>query len=99
MILVDANILLYAYDADAQQHSACRNWLEGIFDRQEAIGFSWSTLLSFLRLSTDGRIYRVPRNTKAAGEIVTYWLAQPAAYLLQPGAEHWAILSRLIREG
>ena len=28
MILVDANILLYAYDAGCTQHSACRDWLE-----------------------------------------------------------------------
>jgi len=99
MILIDANILLYAYDADAPQHAACRNWLEGIFDRHEAVGFSWSTILSFLRLSTDSRVYRVPRNPKEAGDIVNNWLDQPAAYLLQPGEEHWAILSRLIREG
>ncbi len=99
MIIVDANILLYAYDVDAAQHTTCLNWLEGVFGKQEAIGFSWSTILSFLRLSTDSRVYRVPRNAKESAEIVNNWLAQPAAYLLQPGEEHWAILSRLIREG
>ena len=28
MILVDANLLLYAYDPDATQHDASRRWLE-----------------------------------------------------------------------
>jgi toxin-antitoxin system PIN domain toxin len=99
MILIDANILLYSYDADAPQHIVCRNWLVEIFRRREAVGFAWSTVLSFLRLSTDSRVFRVPRKWKEAEEIVSGWLDQPAAYLLQPGEEHWAILSRLIREG
>jgi toxin-antitoxin system PIN domain toxin len=99
MILIDANILLYAYDAEAPQHSVCRKWLEGLFRRQEAVGFAWSTILSFLRLSTDGRVFRVPRQWKEAEDIVSGWLDQPTTYLLQPGEEHWVILSRLIREG
>jgi predicted nucleic acid-binding protein len=55
MILVDANILLYAYNAGAAKHSVCRKWLENAFRRQEAVGFAWSTILSFLRLPTDSR--------------------------------------------
>jgi uncharacterized protein len=99
MILVDANILLYAYDAGAPEHSVCRDWLEGAFRQQQAVGFAWSTILSFLRLTTNSRVYRVPRDWKEAEGIVSAWLDQPTAYLLRPGEEHWAILSRLIREG
>lgn len=99
MILVDANILLYAYDAGAPQHPCCREWLEGVFRQQEAVGLAWSTILSFLRLSTDSRVYRAPRTPDEAERIVSAWLDQPTAYLLQPGEVHWAILSRLIREG
>ena len=99
MTLVDANILLYAYDAGAAQHAVCRDWLEGIFRRQEAVGFAWSTILSFLRLSTDSRVFRVKLKWKEAEDIVGGWLDQPMAYLLQPGEAHWTILSRLIREG
>ena len=99
MTLVDANILLYAYDAGATQHAVCRDWLEEIFRRRDAVGFAWSTILSFLRLSTDSRVFRGALNSKEAEDIVNGWLDQPMAYLLQPGEEHWAILRRLIREG
>jgi toxin-antitoxin system PIN domain toxin len=99
MILVDANILLYAYSADTPQHSVCRKWLEGIFSRNEAVGFSWSTILSFLRLSTDSRVFRAARSWTEAERIVSGWLDQPTAYLLQPGEQHWTILGRLAREG
>jgi len=30
MILIDANLLLYAYDSTAQQHRRARSWLEGL---------------------------------------------------------------------
>lgn len=99
MILVDANILLYAYDAGAPQHRVCRGWLEDVFRQQQAVGFAWSTILSFLRLSTDSRVYRHPRSWQEAQDIVSAWLDQPSAYLLQPGEDHWAILCRVIREG
>jgi toxin-antitoxin system PIN domain toxin len=99
MILVDSNILLYAYDAAAAEHPVCREWLETAFRENEAVGFAWSTILSFLRLSTDSRVYRTPRDWTEAERIVSSWLDQPMTYLLQPGSEHWAILSRLIREG
>jgi toxin-antitoxin system PIN domain toxin len=99
MILVDANILLYAYDAGAAQHSVCRKWLEDVFRREEVVGFTWSTILSFLRLSTDSRIFRSPRDWNEAEGIVNGWLDQPRACLLQPGSDHWLILARMVREG
>jgi len=99
MILVDANILLYAYDAGCPQHESCRDWLETVFRNNVALGFTWTTILSFLRLSTDSRVYRSPRSVEESSEIVSGWFEQPAVYVLQPGEEHWAILQRLIRDG
>jgi toxin-antitoxin system PIN domain toxin len=97
MILVDANILLYAYDADAPQHRTCREWLEQAFEG--AVAFAWPTILSFARISTDARVYRTPRTWEQVESIVDSWLEQPTAYLLQPGEEHWRILQRVVCEG
>jgi len=99
MILIDTNILLYTYDAGALQHQTCRRWFETALVEKTAIGWSWQTILSFLRLATDSRIFRVPRSWDDAEAIVSDWLEQPACYLLQPGDEHWSILSKLIRDG
>ena len=99
MILVDANILLYAYDAASPQHRACRIWFEDCLNRQQAMGFAWATLLAFLRISTDGRVYRIPRTWDDAEEIVSSWLQQPSTFLLGPGDEHWTILRRVISMG
>jgi uncharacterized protein len=98
MILIDANILLYAYNADAAQHSACRHWLEGILGRNEAVGFSWSTILSFLRLSTDSRVFA----QRAVGRSRRYCkrMAGPAD-CVAASTEGWAQGHpwRLVREG
>lgn len=99
MILVDANILLYAYDAAAPQHEICRNWLERTLSEQIPVALSWPTILTFLRLSTDSRVYRRPRSWHEVEAIVGSWLEHPGIYVLETGAEHWSMLRRVIREG
>jgi toxin-antitoxin system PIN domain toxin len=99
MTLVDANILLYAYDASAPQHASCRKWLERAFAERQAVGFSWPVILAFLRLSTDPRVYRNPRTWEETEAIVSSWLDHPAALLLDPGEAHWTILCRMARQG
>ena len=44
MTILDANILIYAYNADAPQHVRCRPWLEELFAGPEWIGIPWLTL-------------------------------------------------------
>jgi hypothetical protein len=99
VILVDANILLYAYNSTAPQHRACRKWLESALSEQAGIALSWPTILGFLRLSTDARVFRAPRSWDEAEVIVASWLEDPGVYVLQPGTEHWAILQAAIRDG
>lgn len=99
MTLVDANILLYAYDKDSPQHSRCLTWLERSFEEGEAVAFCWTTIIAFLRISTDARVFRNPLDVREAEEAVKSWLEQPTAFLLGPSADHWASLTRLLRLG
>lgn len=55
MTLIDANVLLYAYNPSSEHHRASREWLEAVMSRAEPIGFSWTVLLAFLRLATARR--------------------------------------------
>ena len=52
MILVDANILLYAVNASANHHKPARRWLETTLSSEVELGFPWIVLLAFLRIST-----------------------------------------------
>jgi hypothetical protein len=60
MKLLDANILLYAYNRDSAHHEVCRTWLEEAFNGSEPVALPWQTLLAFIRIATSPRISTRP---------------------------------------
>ena len=99
MTLVDANLLLYAYDPRAKQHDASRAWLEAALSGSQLVRFAWVTLWAFLRISTNPRVFERPLSLREAEGAVSSWLAQPLAGVLDPGERHWEILGDLMRSG
>ncbi len=99
MILVDANLLLYAYHPRAEQHERSRAWLEAALSGRELVRFAWLTLWAFLRISTNPRVFEHPLSLAEAEAAVSAWLAQPAAAILEPGERYWDVLRALMREG
>jgi uncharacterized protein len=99
VILIDANLLLYAYHERAEQHDASRAWLEAALSGPELVRFAWLTLWAFLRIGTNPRVFEHPLSTSEAETVVSSWLSQPAVGILEPGERHWDILRGLIREG
>jgi hypothetical protein len=99
MILIDANLLLYAYDPRAAQHEASRVWLETALGGSSLVRFAWLTLWAFLRISTNPRVFEHPLSLGEAQGAVSSWLAQPAAGVLEPGERHWEILRGLTLSG
>lgn len=98
MIVVDANILLYAYDLHATQHLRCRDWFNQAMNGNEQIGLPWQSLLAFIRIATNTRAYRQPLSGSRACELVDSWLARPQALLIEPGQQFWEIFRAQIRE-
>jgi toxin-antitoxin system PIN domain toxin len=96
MILVDANLLLYAYNSGAMQHQAAARWLEVSLSSAEPVRFAWATVLAFLRISTDPRIFGSPLSMMEGTAIVGEWLKRPVAGILNPGERHWRILLQLL---
>jgi hypothetical protein len=99
MILVDANLLLYAYHPSAPQHAASREWLESVLSGSELVGFAWITLWAFLRITTNPRVFERPLSSAEAGAAVSAWLEQPGVRILEPGERHWFILQQLMETG
>jgi toxin-antitoxin system PIN domain toxin len=99
VILVDANLLLYAYHPRAEQHERSRAWLETALSGPDRVGFAWLTLWAFLRIATNPRVFERPLSTHEAEAAVSSWLAQPTAEMLDPGERHWDILRGLMRDG
>jgi toxin-antitoxin system PIN domain toxin len=96
VILLDANLLIYAYDSVASEHARARSWLERRFSSREAIALSWITILAFLRISTSRRSESDPMSTEEATSVVTDWIAHQNVVLLSPTERHWRILSDLL---
>ena len=98
MILVDANVLIYAIDADSPHHRAARRWLEDALSGTTAIGLAWVVILAFLRLTTRSGILRTPLPPARAMAFVDEWLAQPYVTAVSPGEGHWTILRKLLKD-
>ena len=99
MILVDANVLLYAYDETSERHEGCRRWLEAGIASGRPIRLALVTLLAFVRIATDRRVFREPLTTEEACSLVEQWLELPSVRLVQPGPRTWQLLSELCSEG
>lgn len=97
-MLVDANVLIYAIDADSAHHRPARRWLEEALSGTRPIGLAWIVILAFLRLTTRSGILRKPLSPERALAFVDEWLAQPYVTAVGPGPGHWAILRKLIRD-
>lgn len=97
-MLLDANILLYAYNASDRHHQGARSWLERTFIRPEPIGLAWTTILAFLRLSTNPRVFEHPFLPAEAVPLVSSWIVRPNVIIPQPGERHWQIFSNLLTE-
>ena len=100
MILVDANLLVYAVNRDLPQHQAARVWWENTLAGNASVGIPWVVVLGFLRICTNGRVFETPLAIDAAIGYVDDWLCHPLVKPVSPGAGHWSVLANLlIRSG
>jgi toxin-antitoxin system PIN domain toxin len=95
VILLDANLLIYAYDSVAAEHTRARSWLERRFASSESTGLSWITILAFLRIATSRRYESDPMSTDEAAFVVSGWIALQNVVLVSPTERHWRILHDL----
>lgn len=92
MRIVDANVLLYAVNEDAQHHVSSRTWLDRAFGGADTVGLGWVALLAFVRLSTKPELFKNPLGIDEAFDQVQAWIAAPGAVVVGPGSTHAEIL-------
>ncbi len=98
MVIVDANVLLYAVDCASAHHDRSRAWLDASLAGTEAVGLAWIALLAFVRIGTNASIFPTPMTTDEATGQVEAWLASPAAVIAQPTPRHASLLRGLLRD-
>ena len=99
MIILDANVLLDAWNQDDPNHEKVRVWLEGLLRSHDWVGLPWVSLWAFWRLATNSRIYPRPLTPARAFEIVDEWLRLPNTVIVEAGPRHADLLQRLVIEG
>jgi toxin-antitoxin system PIN domain toxin len=99
VIVLDANVLLYAYDTSSEHHVKARAWIEQVFSNGIPIGLPWQTVAAFLRVVTNPRLPGKRFTPPEAAELVDQWLEQPNVRLLAPGDQHWVLLRQLMLDG
>ena len=98
MKVVDLNVLLYAVNRDAKQHSAALRWWEAAINGDEPVGLPWVVLLGFLRIATNAAIFPRALDADAAIAKVDSWLALAATRMVREKDEHWDVLRSLLAD-
>lgn len=99
MILVDANLLLYAFDTSSALHEKARSWLEATLSGTGSVRFALTSVLAFVRIATNPTVFERPLSTHDAIATVRALLERPDAGLVSPTDRHWTVLDDLAREG
>jgi uncharacterized protein len=99
VILVDANLLLYAEDSLSEHHQKARQWWDNVLSSSEPVCFCWPVLTAFIRIGTNPRLHQRPLTLNEACSRVQSWFEQPCVQLIQPTDQHWALFQKLLKEG
>jgi len=96
VILVDANLLVYAHVTEFPQHDKARTWLDQCCNGPAPVGIPWPSILAFVRLVTNPRIFQRPEPMEDAWAQIEEWLDCPSAWVPLPTDRHREILGPLL---
>ena len=99
MILVDANILLYAEDQLSPHHGAARAWWDAELSGVSPICLCWTVLGAFIRIGTNSRVFERPLSLDQALARIQSWMDQPCTRIVGPTERHWVVFQKMLREG
>jgi len=99
VILVDANILLYAEDQQSPHHAMARQWWDAQLSDASPVCLCWTVLGAFIRIGTNPRVFERPLSLDQALSRVQSWLDQPCTRIVYPTDRHWIVFQRMLIEG
>lgn len=99
MILVDANILLYAEDQTSPRHEKARMWWDAQLSGDKPVCLCWTVLSAFIRIGTNPRVFEQPLSLDQAVARVQSWMEQPCTRLVNPTEHHWTVFQKMLLKG
>ena len=95
MIVPDVNLLIYATNQDDPLHEKANAWLKQALLGDESVGFVWTVLIGFLRITTRPNFPRA-LTVEDAFEVVNSWVTATNARMIHPGPRHRELLLQLL---
>jgi uncharacterized protein len=99
LIIVGANLLIYAYNNGSTRHMKARQWLEHALSGAESVGLPWQSIAAFLRIMSDPRLPGERLTVQQAVEVIESWLDHPGVRVLIPGDNHWILFRQMVIDG
>lgn len=96
--VIDTNILLYAANKDAEEHSKSASFLRETAGSSRIWFLTEGILYEFLRVSTHSKVFERPLTWKEALRFVKPFLLSPQFQILIAGEDHWVMLERILGE-
>lgn len=78
------------------EHERARTWLDARLSDTPRVGFPWPSLLAFVRLVSNPRIFQRPERVTDAWKQVESWLSAEAAWIPLPTDRHAEMMGRLL---
>jgi hypothetical protein len=98
VILVDANLLIYASTPVVKEHPSARRWLDETLNGGMRVGLPWASLLTFLRLVANPRVFERPPSLTEAWQQVEQWLEVDSVWIPVPTERHHQLFAQLLTQ-
>lgn len=95
MILLDANLLIYASAPTLPEYERAVSWLDERLNGPGRVGIPWLSLLGFVRITSNRRLFE-SASLGASWEQVQRWLGVGTVWIPQPTEAHVDVLGRLL---
>jgi toxin-antitoxin system PIN domain toxin len=99
MIVVDVNLLIYAYDTTCADHNKARAWVEAAFSGDEPIGLPWQNISAFIRIMTYPGLFGERFIMRQVLSIFDEWIEMAHIRVLSPGEDHWEFFREMLVGG
>ncbi len=96
--IIDTNILLYAANRDAEEHSTAIGFLYETANSPGPWFLTEGILYEFFRISTHARVFERPLTWNEAFRFIRPFLASHRFDILVAGQNHWTILEKILED-
>lgn len=98
MLLLDINVLVNAFRAEAVEHKRYTAFLDDLINGDSSYAVSDFVVNGFIRIVTNRKVYLTPDPLDRALAFAQAYRNRPQAVLVAPEARHWEIFTRLCRQ-